>query len=154
MLQLNRDSVLKSFMQKVKEAKRLNMKDVKMTMKEIDDLFQAVYELMTEQITNALVKIEEMKEVKETKKTDVLPKKRRVIEEFKIDKEPEEKVIEPVKIIIPDGSKQNGDPKTATFNARVTMKEEPKPQVVDVKIIEEEPEEEEEEDNSLYGGTW
>jgi hypothetical protein len=154
MLRLNRDSVLKSFLEKVKEAKRLNMKDVKMTMKEIDDLFQVVYELMTEQITNALVKIEEMKEIKETKKDNLLPKKRRVIEEFKTEKDPEEKVIEPVKIIIPDGSKQNGDPKTATFNARVTMKEEPKPQVVDVKIIEEEPEEEEEEDNSLYGGTW
>ena len=154
MLKLNRDSVLKSFMQKVKEAKRLNMKDVKMTMKEIDDLFQVVYELMTEQISNALVKVEELKEIKETKKDTSLPKKRRVIEEFKVEKEPEEKVIEPVKIIIPDGSKQNSDPKTATFNARVTMKEEPKPQVVDVKIIEVEPEAEEEEDNSLYGGTW
>ena len=102
MLKLNRDSVLKSFMQKVKEAKRLNMKDVKMTMKEIDDLFQVVYELMTEQISNALVKVEELKEIKETKKDTSLPKKRRVIEEFKVEKEPEEKVIEPVKIIIPE----------------------------------------------------
>lgn len=153
MLKLNRDSVLKAFLEKVKEAKRLNMKDVKMTMKEMDDLFQVVYELMTEQISSAL-QVLDSKNDNDIKKQLQIPKKRRVIEEIVVEKEPEEKVIEPVKIIIPDGSKQNGDPKTATFNARVTMKEEPKPQVVDVKIIEEEPEEEEEEDNSLYGGTW
>ena len=151
MLKLNRDSVLKAFLEKVKEAKRLNMKDVKMTMKEMDDLFQVVYELMTEQISSAL-QVLDSKNDNDIKKQLQIPKKRRVIEEIVVEKEPEEKVIEPVKIIIPDGSKQNGDPKTATFNARVTMKEEPKPQVVDVKIIEEEPEEEE--DNSLYGGTW
>ena len=154
MLKLNRDSVLKTFMEKVNNAKRLRMKDVKLTIKEIDDLAQVIYELMTEQISNALVRLEEMKEEEITKKDIKLPKKRRVIEKIEFDKEPEEKVIEPVKIILPDGSKQNGDPKTATFNARVTMKEEPKPQVVDVKIIEEEPEEEEDDDNTLYGGTW
>lgn len=155
MLKLNRDSVLKSFMEKVNEAKRLRMKDVKLTMKEMDDLAMVVYELMSEQITKALEYIEMKKEEDEVKKPNP-NKKRRVIEKIDIDThiEPKEKVIEPVKIIIPDGSKQNGDPKTATFNARVTMKEEPKPQVVDVKIIEEEPEEDEEDDNTLYGGTW
>ncbi len=142
MLQLNRDSVLKSFMQKVKEAKRLNMKDVKMTMKEIDDLFQVVYELMTEQITNALVKIEEMKEVKETKKTDVLPKKRRVIEEFKIDKEP---VVE---------KKEEEIKQVQQPIQQIVVQQPPKVEQVPVNVIVEEEPEEEEEDNSLYGGTW
>ena len=142
MLKLNRDSVLKSFMQKVKEAKRLNMKDVKMTMKEIDDLFQVVYELMTEQISNALVKVEELKEIKETKKDTSLPKKRRVIEEFKVDKDPveEKKEVTPIK----------QEPVQT-----VVVQEKPKVQEIPTKVeVVEEPEEEEEEDNSLYGGTW
>ena len=142
MLRLNRDSVLKSFLEKVKEAKRLNMKDVKMTMKEIDDLFQVVYELMTEQITNALVKIEEMKETKETKKDNLLPKKRRVIEEFKVEKDP----VEEKKEVIP--IKQEPI-------QTVVVQEKPKVQEMPMKVeVVEEPEEEEEEDNSLYGGTW
>ena len=152
MLNLNRDSVLKAFLEKVKEAKRLNMRDVKMTMKEMDDLFQVVYELMTEQISNALGVLDAQNDKTPKKFEPVLPKKRRVIEEIPVEKEPEEKIIEPVKIILPDGSKQNGDPKTATFNARVTIKEEPKPQIVDVKIIDEE--QEENDDNVMYGGSW
>ena len=142
MLKLNRDSVLKSFMQKVKEAKRLNMKDVKMTMKEIDDLFQVVYELMTEQISNALVKVEELKEIKETKKDTSLPKKRRVIEEFKVEKDSVEEKKEEVPI--------KKEPEQT-----IIIQEKPKVQEIPMKVeVEEEPEEEEEEDNSLYGGTW
>jgi len=138
MLRLNRDSVLKSFLEKVKEAKRLNMKDVKMTMKEIDDLFQVVYELMTEQITNALVKIEEMKE---TKKDNLLPKKRRVIEEFKVEKDP---VVE----------KKEEVPIKKAPEQTIIIQEKPKIQEIPIKVeVEEEPEEEED-DNSLYGGTW
>lgn len=138
MLRLNRDSVLKSFLEKVKEAKRLNMKDVKMTMKEIDDLFQVVYELMTEQITNALVKIEEMKE---TKKDNFLPKKRRVIEEFKTEKDP---VVE----------KKEEVPIEKSPEQTIIIQEKPKIQEIPIKVeVEEEPEEEED-DNSLYGGTW
>ena len=144
MLVLNRDSVLKSFLNKVKEAKRLNMKDIKITMKEMDDLFQVVYELMSEQITEALKYIEEKKEQDAIKKP-VQNKKRRVIEKIEIDNsfEPEEKVVK--------------------TEINTMVKEQPEPQKIPIKteIVETKPEpeiieedEEEDDDNTLYGGTW
>lgn len=154
MLKLNRDNVLKTFLEKVKEAKRLNMKDVKMTMKEMDDLFQVVYELMSEQISQALVSLEEKKE-KEITKEIKLPKKRRVIEEIKIEKESEEK---PIKNIVPieqiDYNKMVAENKVDNRTLYTIVEEQPKPQLIKgQQVVEEEPEEEEE-DNSLYGGTW
>ena len=72
------------------------MKDIKITMKEMDDLFQVVYELMSEQITEALKYIEEKKEQDAVKKP-VQNKKRRVIEKIEVDNnfEQEEKCSPP-----------------------------------------------------------
>ena len=149
MLKLNRDSVLKAFLEKVKEAKRLNMKDVKMTMKEMDDLFQVVYELMTEQISNALVTLETKKEQDVKKSDNIIPKKRRVIEEIKMEKEPEVDKSEQV-------SNQVSNQVTAQVSEQVKpVYQPPKVQQVPMNVVvEEEPEEEEDDDNTLYGGTW
>jgi len=144
MLKLNRDSVLKAFLEKVKEAKRLNMKDVKITMKEMDDLFQVVYELMTEQISNALVTLETKKEQDVKKADNIIPKKRRVIEEIKVEKEPEV-----------DKSEQVSSQVSEQVKPTVVVQQPPKVQPVPMNVIvEEEPEEEEDDDNTLYGGTW
>lgn len=45
---MNRDFVLKTFMNKLNEAKRQNVKDVKLSMKEMDDLGFCIYELLSE----------------------------------------------------------------------------------------------------------
>lgn len=146
MLNLNRDSVLKAFLEKVKEAKRLNMKDVKMTMKEMDDLFQVVYELMTEQISNALITLEAKKE-QDVKKTDsIIPKKRKVIEEIKIEKEPEVNKTVQVSNQVSEQVKSVQQP--------IIVQQLPKVQPIPINVVVEEEPEEEEDDNTLYGGTW
>lgn len=45
---INRDFVLKNFWEKLREAKRQNVRDVRMTLKEIDELGYVIYELLTE----------------------------------------------------------------------------------------------------------
>ena len=42
------DFVLKNFWEKLREAKRQNVRDVRMTLKEIDELGYVIYELLTE----------------------------------------------------------------------------------------------------------
>ena len=132
------------------------MKDVKMTMKEMDDLFQVVYELMSEQISNALVNLEEKKEKGiDTSKEVKIPKKRRVIEEFTVEKEPEEKTIKniaPVEQI--EYNKTVTENKVNENTLYTIVQEQPKPQPVEIKINVEEELEEDEDDNSLYGGSW
>lgn len=154
MLKLNRDSVLKSFMEKVNEAKRLRMKDVKLTMKEMDDLAMVVYELMSEQITKALEYIEMKKEEDEVKKPNP-NKKRRVIEKIDIDThiEPKEKVVELVKVVVPNGLNEKSEPTSYTAEVPLPKIEEVIKEVEEPEDIEE-TEDEEDDDNTLYGGTW
>lgn len=45
---MNRDFVLKNFWNKLSEAKRQNVREVRMSLKEIDDLGFVIYELMSE----------------------------------------------------------------------------------------------------------
>ena len=45
---MNREYVLKNFWNKLAEAKRQNVRDVRMSLKEIDDLGFVIYELLTE----------------------------------------------------------------------------------------------------------
>lgn len=45
---MNRDFVLKNFWNKLTEAKKQNAREVRMSLKEIDDLGFVIYELMSE----------------------------------------------------------------------------------------------------------
>lgn len=45
---LNREYVLKNFWDKLRLAKQMNAKDVRLTLKEMDDLGFCIYELLTE----------------------------------------------------------------------------------------------------------
>lgn len=45
---MNRDFVLKNFWNKLTEAKKINAREVRMSLKEIDDLGFVIFELMSE----------------------------------------------------------------------------------------------------------
>ena len=45
---MNRDIVLKNFFNKLKEAKRQNVRDVRLSLKEMDDLGYVLFELTSE----------------------------------------------------------------------------------------------------------
>lgn len=50
-MRINREKILKDFLYKIYEAKKHNMKDVRMTINELDDLSYVIYELMSEDIS-------------------------------------------------------------------------------------------------------
>lgn len=148
MLKLNRDSVLKSFLEKVREAKRMNMRDVKMTIKEVDDLAQVINEMLSENVSKLLEKIFETPSIEETPKLKS-PKKRKIIQTIEIEKEPLNVIEEEKpKIEQVQNSVSNEKPQEQLFkNKPVVMpKIEPEPEPIE--------EDEEDDDNTLYGGTW
>lgn len=51
---MNRDFVLKNFWNKLTEAKKQNVREVRMSLKEIDDLGFVIYELMSEYYNNTI----------------------------------------------------------------------------------------------------
>lgn len=139
-IRVNREIVLKGLLNKVKEAKKLNMQEVKIPIKELDDLAYVVYQLMAEDIS----KILSLKDPKEEtpKKQEKKPVVRKVLEKI-VDEEPEiieEKTPEPVV-----------QPKPPELPKKI----EPivqKPIVPEIQEMEEEPDDEP--FNGLYGGTW
>lgn len=144
MLKLNRDSVLKSFLEKVAESKRLNMKEIKLTRKEVDDLAQVIYEMMSETVSKLLEKAFEAPKVEEEKPKEIKPRRRKIIETIPIEKEPDVIIV--------------NEPKPEPKPVNVVV-EPPKPLYKNVpqQPVKEEPEEEQEDDieeDGLYGGTW
>lgn len=132
-IKINREIILKDLLNKVKEAKRLNMKEVKLSIKELDDLAYVVYQLMTEDIC----KIFDLKDKKENPEPEPVKKKteRKVLEEI-IQEE-----------VVPE-------PKQET---NFIVNEAPKIEEIEQPVQKPEVEEEEPEfnvDNALFGGTW
>lgn len=95
MVKIDRSFVLKNFLDKVYDAKRQNMPEVRMPIKELDDLAYVIYQLMAEKISPLL-------ELPESKQQEEVVKPRRkqrpvVIEEFKVNKvtsQPQKEIIE------------------------------------------------------------
>ena len=149
MAKINRDYVLKTFLDKVREAKRQDMKEVKIPMRFLDDLAYIIVQLMSEELSRAFEAIE-TKPKEEIKATipinrkvlkEITPKK---LEEMKKDVEvkPVESEVKPVEETVKSYEEQP-----------VVYKQVEQPKVEQVV---EEPEENEEDDNDnvLYGGTW
>lgn len=149
MAKINRDYVLKTFLDKVREAKRQDMKEVKIPMRFLDDLAYIIVQLMSEELSRAFEAIE-TKPKEEIKTTipinrkvlkEITPKK---LEEMKKDVEvkPVESEVKPVEETVKSYEEQP-----------VVYKQVEQPKVEQVV---EEPEENEEDDNDnvLYGGTW
>ena len=95
MVKIDRSFVLKNFLDKVYDAKRQNMPEVRMPIKELDDLAYVIYQLMAEKISPLL-------ELSESKQQEEVVKPRRkqrpvVIEQFKVNKvtsQPQKEIIE------------------------------------------------------------
>ena len=95
MVKIDRSFVLKNFLDKVYDAKRQNMPEVRMPIKELDDLAYVIYQLMAEKISPLL-------ELSESKQQEEVVKPRRkqqpiVVQEFKVNKvstQPQKELIE------------------------------------------------------------
>lgn len=51
---MNREKVLKDFLDKIKKAKQYNMSEIRISIKELDDIMYIIYELMSEKISDVL----------------------------------------------------------------------------------------------------
>ena len=156
MAKINRDYILKTFLDKVREAKRQDMKEVKIPIRFLDDLAYIIVQLMSEELSRAFEAIdgkpkEEFKSTipinKKVLKT-ITPKKLEDIKE-KVEVQPIIKESEPIKTEV----KPIEEPVKSFEEQPIVYKplEQPK-----VEPVIEEPEEDEEDDNDnvLYGGTW
>lgn len=56
---LNREKILKNFLEKIRQAKSMNMSDVRISIKELDDISYIIYELMSEKISLVLDKFDD-----------------------------------------------------------------------------------------------
>ena len=174
MVKINRDYVLKTFLDKVREAKRQDMKEIKVPVRFLDDLAYIIVQLMSEELSKAYESIEN--KPKEEIKSQ-LPISRKVLKEItpkKIDSLlPKE---DKVKVVVPDGTIEKQGSSTYTVEIPTEVIDEvineveeeiipeeviPEEENIPEEIIEENLEEniennEEEDDNTniMYGGTW
>lgn len=91
MTKINKDYILKTFLNKIKIAKREGMKELKIPVSFLDDLAYIIYQLMSENISSILDKIEIIKEEEKENTTSL---KKNVFKEIKIDKKPVKENIE------------------------------------------------------------
>ena len=95
MVKIDRSFVLKNFLDKVYDAKRQNMPEVRMPIKELDDLAYVIYQLMAEKLSPIL-------NLSDTQQQEEIVKPRRkqqpiVVQEFKVNKvstQPQKELIE------------------------------------------------------------
>ena len=55
---INRERVLKNFLEKIRQAKSMNMSEIRISIKELDDISYIIYELMSEKLSIILDKME------------------------------------------------------------------------------------------------
>ena len=160
MVKINRDYVLKTFLDKVREAKRQDMKEVKIPMRFLDDLAYIIVQLMSEELSKAFEAIEnkpkdEIKPVVPISRKvlkSITPKKLDEIKEVKEQIEVKPVIQEPV--INESEVKPVEEPVKSYEEQPVVYKPKEQPKV---EPVIEEPEEEDDEDentNIMYGGTW
>ena len=162
MAKINRDYVLKTFLDKVREAKRQDMKEVKIPIRFLDDLAYIIVQLMSEELSRAFEAIDG-KPKEEFKPTIPINKKvLKTITPKKIDTiiPLEEKPVEIANVVVPNGLNEKSEPTTYTAEVPLPKIEEVIKEVEESKkeeIIENNIEEDDEEDdntNIMYGGTW
>lgn len=96
MVKIDRGFVLKTFLDRIVEAKRLNMSDIRMSVKELDDVAYVIYGMMSEQMSKFMDYIDIKNDTSDTNKTKKQPKPKVIIENIKINKvtQDDEKPIE------------------------------------------------------------
>lgn len=72
MVKIDKGFVLKNFLDKVYDAKQQNMQNVRMSIKELDDLAYIIYQLMSDKI-DTMLNIIETKNTKELKLNETKP---------------------------------------------------------------------------------
>lgn len=72
MVKIDKGFVLKNFLDKVYDAKQQNMQNVRMSIKELDDLAYIIYQLMSDKI-DTMLNIIENKNTKELKLNETKP---------------------------------------------------------------------------------
>lgn len=55
---INREKILKNFLEKIRQAKCMNMSEIRISIKELDDISFIIYELMSEKLSIVLDKLE------------------------------------------------------------------------------------------------
>ena len=55
---INREKTLKNLLEKIRQAKCMNMSDIRISVKELDDISFIIYELMSEKLSFVLDKLE------------------------------------------------------------------------------------------------
>ncbi len=98
MVKIDRSFVLKSFLDKVYDAKRQNMSEVRMSVKELDNLAYVIYQLMSEDMAKVLEYLENSKPKEEVVVKKQPPK--RIVETIKVNKVQQPKIIEPKEEIV------------------------------------------------------
>ncbi len=156
MVKINRDYVLKTFLDKVREAKRQDMKEIKIPIRFVDDLAYIIVQLMSEELSRAFEAIES-KPKEEVK--PVIPVNRKVLKTItpkKLEEIKEKIEVQPViqeSVPIEPEVKPVEEPIKSYEEQPVVYKKIEQPKVEQVV---EEPEEDDEDDNTnvMYGGTW
>ena len=136
-IRVNREIVLKSLLNKIKEAKRLNMTEIKYPIKELDDLAYVVYQLMAEDISKIL-SLNDKPEPEPKKQPVKKPKK--VLEEIR----PSQEQVSEVPTVQPEPVKEHPKPEPKPILP-------PKPTIPNTDDLFDD---EDDNDNTLYGGTW
>lgn len=157
MAKINRDYVLKTFLDKVREAKRQDMKEIKVPVNFLDDLAYIIMQLMSEELSKAYEAIEN--KPKEQVKP-YLPIKKRVLKEFTPKKLKD--MVKDVEVKPVDEEVKSTEPEVKPMVEELVKPYEEQPVVYKpkeqpkVEPVDEEPEEDDEDDNDnvLYGGTW
>ena len=152
MVKINRDYVLKTFLDKVREAKRQDMKEVKIPVRFLDDLAYIIVQLMSEELSRAFEALENKPKEEVKSYIPVNKKVLKTITPKKIEKELKSVEVKPVEPVVEE-VKPIEQPVKSFEEQPVVYKpiEQPK-----VEPIVEEQEEDEEDDNTniMYGGTW
>jgi hypothetical protein len=86
MVRIDKNQILINFLDKIRQAKQMNMSDVRMSMKELDDLAYVITLLMSDTISKILNIVENNEEPKKVNKP--------IIQKTIIEKMPMKRVIE------------------------------------------------------------
>lgn len=98
MVKIDRGFVLKTFLDRIVEAKRLNMSDIRMSVKELDDVAYVIYGMMSEQMSKFMDYIDIKDNIEENAQTKKKVKPKVIIENIKINKvtQDDEKTVEKI----------------------------------------------------------
>lgn len=143
MAKINREYILKTFFEKVKEAKRQGMKEIKIPINFLDDMSTVLYQILSEDISKLLDKIDSLNEEKQIQQES--PKlKKRVFKEIQIKKPVVENALEIKEEIVEEEK---------PIEVKEIIENEQKIDN-DIENNEEEDDEDDEGGITLYGGSW